>query len=63
LKVIDTPFTQERERQLDFDTFNMALCNAAVLALLDPKANNCLHIDASQYALGTAFSQMQDKAE
>jgi len=40
-----------------------ALCNAPLFALPDPKAKYCLHIDASQYALGVVLSQVQDKTE
>jgi len=58
-----TPFACDRECQHAFDTLNKALCNAPVLALLDPKAKYCLHVDASQYALGAVLSQMQNKAE
>jgi len=62
-KVKPTPFTLDRECQHAFDTLKKALCNTPVLALPDPKAKYCLHVDASQYALGAVLSQMQDKAE
>jgi len=62
-KVKRTPFALDRECQHAFDTLKKALCNAPVLALPDPKAKYCLHIDASQHALGAVLSQMQDKAE
>jgi hypothetical protein len=41
----------------------MALCNAPVLALLDPKAKYFLHVDASQYVLDAVLTQVQGKAE
>jgi len=62
-KVKRTPFAWDRECQHAFDTLKKAPCNAPVLALPDPKAKYCLHVDASQYALGAVLSQMQDKAE
>ena len=62
-KVKRTPFPWDRECQHAFDTLKKALCNAPVLALPDPEAKYCLHVDASQYALGAVLSQMQDKAE
>jgi len=46
-----------------FDTLGKALCNAQVLASLDPKAKYCLHVDAGQYALGASHSQARDKTE
>jgi transposase InsO family protein len=62
-KVFRTPFAWDKECQHAFDTLKKALCNAPVLALPDPKAKYCLHVDASQYALGAVLSQVQGKAE
>jgi hypothetical protein len=62
-KVKCTPFTWDRECQHAFDTLKNVLCNAPVLALPDPNAKYCLHVNASQSALGVVLSQMQDKAE
>ena len=62
-RVRHTPFASDRECQHAFDTLRKALCNAAVLALPDPGAKYCLHIDASQYALGAVLSLVQDKTE
>lgn len=45
-----TPFAWDRQCQHAFDTVKIALCNAPVLAVLDPEAEYCLRIDASQYA-------------
>jgi hypothetical protein len=58
-----TPFAWDRECQHAFDTLKKALCNAPVLALPDPEAKYCLHVNARQYGLGAVLSQMQDKAE
>jgi len=62
-RVMRTPSGWVRECQHAFDTLKMALFNAPVLALLDPKAKYCLHVHASQYALGVVLSQVQGKAE
>jgi len=62
-KVKRTPFACDRECHHAFDTLKKALCNAPVLALPDPKAKYCVHVDASQYALGAVLSQMQDTEE
>jgi len=62
-KVKRTRFARDRECEHAFDTLKNALCNVPVLALRDPKAKYCLHVDASQYPLGAVLSQMQDKAE
>ena len=62
-RVRHTPFAWDRECQHAFDTLKKALCNAPVLALPDPEAKYCLHVDASQYALGAVLSQVQDKTE
>jgi len=61
--VMRTPFAWDRECQHAFDTIRKALCDAPVLALPDPEAKDCLHVDASRYALGAVLSQVQDKAE
>jgi len=60
-RVRHTPFAWDRECQHAFDTLKKALCNAPVLALPDLEAKYCLHVDASQYALGAVLSQVQDK--
>jgi hypothetical protein len=62
-KVFRTPFAWVNECQHAFDTLKKSLCNAPVLALPDPKAKYCLHINASQYVLGAVLSQIQGKAE
>jgi len=62
-KIKCTPFAWDRECQHAFDTLKKALCNAPVLALPDPEAKYCLHVDASHYALGAVLSLMQLKAE
>jgi len=58
-----TPLAWDSECQHAFDTLKEKLFNAPVLALPDPEAKYCLHVDASQYALGAVLSQVQDKAE
>jgi len=58
-----TPVAWARECQNAFDRHNKALGDAPVLALPDPEAKYCLHLDASQHALGAVLSQVQDKAE
>jgi len=62
-KVKCTPFAWDKECEHAFDTLKKVLCNAPVLALPDPEAKYCLHVDGSQYALGAVLSQMQDKTE
>jgi hypothetical protein len=62
-KVKRTQLAWDRECQHAVDTPKKALCNAPVLALPDPEAKYCLHIEASQYSLHPVLSQMQDKAE
>jgi len=62
-RVRHTPFAWDRELQQAFDTLKKALSNTPFLALLDRKAKYCLHVDASQYALGAVLSQVQDKTE
>jgi len=62
-KVKHTPFAWDRECQHAFDALKEALCNAPVLSLPGLEAKYCLHVEASQYALGTVLYQMQDKAE
>jgi len=62
-RVRQTPFVWDRECQHAFDTVKKALCNAPVLALPDPKAKYCLHVDASQYAFGTVLALVHDKTE
>jgi len=62
-RVRHSPFSWDRECQLAFHTLKMVLCNAPVLALPDPTTKNCLHIYASQYALGTVLSEVQDETE
>jgi len=62
-RVRHTPFAWDRECQHAFDTLKKAVSNAPVLGLLDPEAKYCLHVDASQYALGAVLSQVQDMTE
>jgi len=62
-RVRHTPFVWDRECQHALDTLKKAHCNAPFLALPDPEAKYCLHVDASQYALGAVLSQVQDKTE
>jgi len=61
-RVKRTPFAWDRECQHAFDTLKKALCNAPlVLALPDPEAKYCLHVDASQYALGAVLSRCKTR--
>jgi len=62
-RVRHTPFAWDGECQYAFDTLKNALGNSPVLGLLDREAKYCLHVDASQYALGAVLSQVQDKTE
>jgi hypothetical protein len=60
---MSTPFAWGRECQHPFDTLINALCNALAQGLPDPEVKYCLHLIASQYALGPVLSQVPDKAE
>jgi len=60
-KVRCTPFARDRHCQHASDTLKNALCNAAVLALLDPEAEYCLQVYASENPLGAVLSQVPDK--
>jgi len=62
-KIKRTPLAWDRERQHALDTFRTALCNAPVLAVPDPNAKYCLHVNGCQDALGAVLSQVQNKAE
>ena len=62
-RVRHPPFAQDGECQHAFNNLTMAHCNAPVLALPDPDAKYCLHVNAGQYASGAEFSQVQDKTE
>jgi len=50
-----TPFACDRKCQHEFNTLKMALGNVPVLALPDPEAEYCLHLNPSQYALGAVL--------
>jgi len=57
------PVAWDRECQHAFDRLKNALCNALVVALPDPEAKHCTHIDAGQHALGAVLAQVQDETE
>jgi len=63
MTVMRTLFAWDRESQHALDPLKKKLCNAAFLALPDPEAKYCLHVEASQYALGAVLFQIQGKAE
>ena len=48
-RVSHSPLAWDRECQHAFDMLKKALCKAPDLALLDPEAKYCPHVDASQY--------------
>jgi len=62
-RIWHTPFSWGRECQHSFDMLQKALYNTPVLALLDPNAKYCLHVDPSQYGFGAVRSEVQDKTE
>jgi hypothetical protein len=57
------PFAWERECKHAFNILKMALCNAVVIALLDPNAKYCLHVNPCQNALGAVLSEVNGQAE
>lgn len=59
-RVRHTPFTWDSECQHAVDTLRKALCDAPVHAAPDPEDTYCLHVNASQDALGAALSHVQD---
>ena len=61
-KVCCPPCAWDTQWQHAFDTCKNVHCNAPVLALPYPEAKYCVHVDASQYELGTVLSQVQDNA-
>jgi hypothetical protein len=56
-----TPFAWERECWPYFDLLQNAHSITLVMAVPDPEAEYCLHVDACQHALGAGLSQIEDK--
>ena len=59
-RVMRTPFGWDRECQHAFNTLKKGHSNIPVVAVPDPKAYYCLHIDASIQLLVRVPSQVQD---